>query len=204
MEIQHNTQSSFCTQSFLSGSSWCRTPGSGCSASIWFAGELTLPLVTWGSRVLCLLLSRPSSPPPLPLLYSSSASLRNISAVQSAAPWSQQSRLMDSRKVEERIESVKGRLSVVCVSSLLPRRRSVRDPRHDGGRVLSEGEAASQPVHLVVPGPQHGRGPGGQHQRSRRRHRLGPQLDSARHPADERHVHVLAQRLRRHRPHPLR
>lgn len=97
MEIQHNTQSSFCTQSFLSGSSWCRTPGSGCSASIWFAGELTLPLVTRGSRVLCLLLSRPSSPPPLPLLYSSSASLRNISAVQSAAPWSQQSRLMDRK-----------------------------------------------------------------------------------------------------------
>lgn len=92
---------------------------------------------------------------------------------------------------------------MMCMNSLC-RRRRVRDSRHDGGRVLPEGEAAPQPVHVVVQGPQHRRGPGGQHQRPRRCHRLRAQLDPPRHPADERNVHVVSQRLRRHRTRPLR
>lgn len=67
----------------------------------------------------------------------------------------------------------------------------IRDARHDGGRILPEGEAASEPVHLVIEGSQYRRGPGGQHQRPWRCHCIRAQLDPSWYPADERHIHVI-------------
>lgn len=69
---------------------------------------------------------------------------------------------------------------------------SLCDSRHDGGRVLPEGEAAPKPVHLVIQGSQYRWGPGGQHQRSWWCHRICTQLDSSWHPADEWHIYVIS------------
>lgn len=69
---------------------------------------------------------------------------------------------------------------------------SLCDSRHDGGRVLPEGEAAPKPVHLVIQGSQYRWGPGGQHQCSWWCHRICTQLDSSWHPADEWHIYVIS------------